>query len=258
MPTAFKAAVKADEFTALSDDVKALYAKSDFSDDVYVYAKEIDDFAELKAATKKEREARSVIEKELAAKAEFAKQFEGLNPEEIKEAIAFKQQSEEKKLLDEGEFEKIRAKDRDDTKAKLDAKDLEIAERDKFIDKEIFEAKLQSEFIGAGGILEASPDAINSLRAFTKFERKGIETSIKVLDEHGLDAGVSLDEFIKTKFREVKPWFFPASGAAGSGAGGGASGQGRGGSKSRSAMSVQEKSAYIAEHGQESYLKLPQ
>lgn len=48
---------------------------------------------------------------------------------------------------------------------------------------------------------------------------------------------------------------FDSSGASGAGSGNGSGGGGA--AKKRSAMGVEEKSAYIAQHGQEEYLKLP-
>lgn len=48
---------------------------------------------------------------------------------------------------------------------------------------------------------------------------------------------------------------FDGSGAAGTGSGGGSGGGGA--AKKRSQMTVEQKAAYVAEHGQEAYLKLP-
>lgn len=91
---------------------------------------------------------------------------------------------------------------------------------------------------------------------FKLVEEDGKKPRIVVLDEDGDVTDIKPEDFFNKLYKEKRPKFFKASGIGGSDAKQGTKGNGNA-PRTRSEMTLAQKSAFIAEHGQDAYFKLP-
>lgn len=208
----------------------------------------------LKSALQKERERAKQLEK-------LAKAAEGIDLEEYQtlktEAESRAQKDAEKK----GEWDKLRAQ-------MLEKHQTELKTREEKVG--LMRTALESYLVDAGATQElaAAKGVPGLLLPHVKSQVKVIEEDgsfqVRVVNAKGEPRVNGDGQFMTIKDlvsemrqSEIYARAFEGSGASGSGtppSGSGRSGQS---SKPRSQMSIDEKSAYIRDHGQDAYLKLP-
>lgn len=152
----------------------------------------------------------------------------------------------------------------EEAQAKLDALtkdyDAKLADRDSRIDKMMkanASASLKAELAKAGFIPEAIDDIAATALGRLEFADDGTPKVLtadgKPMIGSGPDHGATLTDLAQ-ELAKAKPY---AVRDGGKGGGGKQPGNGGTPDKKRSEFSAAEKSAYIAEHGQAAYLKLP-
>ncbi len=189
----------------------------------------------------------------------------GKTPEEIEALLAQQEENENKKLTDKGDFEALLAQH----KGKFE-KDLGAANQAVDFWKNKYQnADRTSNFSNALVKEKASAEGLELLPSIladrVKYEIEGDKITVKILSADkstpmagsGADGQATFADLVKeakTKF----PSLFEGNGHSGSGA---SDTGGKGGAHSnlkRSQMSIEQKSAFIAEHGQTEYMKLPE
>lgn len=188
---------------------------------------------------------------ELAKYKKLAKQAEGFDFDKARAAMEAAEKAEEEHLVKKGEFDKIL-----ETKERLWNEKITQTEAERneilngFVRKELELMYLQ-QFDGREGYSDL---AVERIIDKVEAERKDGKLDIKVKNSIG-DAKDELNKLFGA-LREQYPALFKADITAGSGA----SGSGTGGQSvttNRGSMSVAEKSAFIAKHGQDKFLQLP-
>jgi DNA-directed RNA polymerase subunit F len=157
---------------------------------------------------------------ELKKRSDITKQFDGLNPEEARKALAEMAKLEEQKLLNKQKFDEVLAR---------------------------------REAVALGVREDAVEDFAILLK--TKHLKPFDDNGTTVWKTHDETETVELEKFIPS-LKESKAMYFKANNASGSGASGSQSSSGIGGLK-RSSMTKQQKVDYIGEHGQQKYNQLP-
>jgi hypothetical protein len=223
----------------------------------------LEDIAPLKNAlthTKAERDEARKKAKEVDAWKTLGK-----TPEEIAALVAAADEAAAKKAKESGDFEAILAQHR--TKA---AEERAAAERERDTWKNNYVAvHVNTGLMQALNLGEATAEGIEVLPQIlasrAKAEAVDGKVSVTILDTagnamagSGADGKATFGDLVKEA--KVKfPSLFKGNGNSGSGAsnGTGKSAGGAPGNLKRSAMTIPQKTDYIAEHGQEAFLKLP-
>lgn len=208
----------AEEYESLTDeDVKALYKQKD---DGYIV--DIKGVLSAKDATKRKYEAEKAEREALASKYESLKVFEGKDPELVETALKTLTKAEEKKLIDKGEFEKIRLKDKEDfdNKYKTDiaAKESEISKFRTVLETQVTQKDVLAELINQGVIREknAPQKAVQLFMPYVKTEiTDDMKFKMKIVDDSGYDTGKTLQEAV-AEFKEDNPFLFTGNLAGGS------------------------------------------
>lgn len=182
---------------------------------------EVDDGAELRGALDHERSERKT------AKALLEK-FKGLDPDQAREALESIRELEDKKLRDQGNFEKLKERWREQQAKELSARDTRIASMDKELRKFKLDDKIRAAALKAGVQPRDIEDVMTLTSSHFELNESG---SISVLDRQGNPTLASVEEFFGQTYKADKPQFYGASGAGGSGAPVGGTGGGGGGQR---------------------------
>jgi hypothetical protein len=133
-----------DSIDGVDEAVKAFYVEQDgkYRLDVEGGFKTHDEINGLTSALNKERDARSKMEKTL-------KKFEGIeNPEDAVKALETIKNLDEKKLIDAGEVEKVKAEVAKAMQTKIDELQNAVAEKEQILTKELIGGRFaRSKFI---------------------------------------------------------------------------------------------------------------
>lgn len=186
------------------------------------------------------------------------KQYDGLDLEAAKEALRLKQELVDKKLIESGKLDELVNQRTERMKSDYDKKIQELSQQasqaQDFANR--FKGRVLSDEIrSAASLLGVIPSAIEDA-IYRGRELFTVDDEGKVIPKEsaGLDAkGAPLTtKAWLESMKETAPHWFPVP------KGGGASGSDGGkAAMSRSKMSSDEKLAFIQQHGQDSYLKLP-
>ncbi|AQS50546.1 hypothetical protein PAEH1_01455 [Paenalcaligenes hominis] len=190
-------------------------------------------------------------------------QFEGLDIDAVKAIVAKAGQDEESRLIAEGKIDEVVSRRTERLRGDLE-KQLQV-ERERADKAEAFANQFKDRVLSdsireaatkAGALAEAADDIILRARSVFRLNEDGLPVALDKDGEviYGKDGKTPLTplEWAES-LQETAPHLWPrAQGAGQTGDRGGKSG-----SKKRSDMTMQEKSAFIHEHGQEAFLKLP-
>ena len=229
---------------------KPIYVHDDGKEMPHDAAHSVATIARLNGEAKTHREAKEAAEKALKA-------FEGIeDPVAAKKAIQTMQNLDDKKLVDAGEVEKVKA---EAIKA-VEEKYAPIVQQ-----RDALEAQLHGELIG-GGFARSKYIQDNIVQATFGQHFKIEEGKVVAYDQNGekiysrVRPGelANVDEALESLVGGYQHKDLILNG--GKGTGGGFQSGGKGGAPTgmkRSEMSVSQRAEYIKEHGQESFLKLP-
>lgn len=193
---------------------------------------------------------------------QFKGQFEGLDVEAVKSLLQRASQDEETKLIAEGKIDEVvsrrteRLRGDYDKQLQAERERAEKAEafanrfKDKVLADSIREAALK-----AGALAEATDDIILRARNIFRLNEDGEPVAMDADGEviYGKDGKTPLTplEWAES-LREAAPHLWPRAVGAGP-----TGDKGAKGAKKRSDMTPEEMAAFIKEHGQAAYLKLP-
>lgn len=193
---------------------------------------------------------------------QFKGQFEGLDIEAVKGLLKKASEDEETKLIAEGKIDEVfnrrTERYRADVDKQIQAKDAEISRHveanKKLAGRALSDAILQAAS-KAGALPEAMEDIVQRARAAGWTVNEDGDVVAMSGDEPvlGKDGKTPLTphEWAES-LRESAPHLWPRAMGAGQ-----TGDKGAKGAKKRSDMTPEEMAAYIKEHGQEAYLKLP-
>lgn len=165
------------------------------------------------------------------------KDWDGLDPTEVRDMMDRLSKDEELKLLSEGKheeawskrLEKVGAKHQSEIDGLTADRDSATAERDRLAEQVrdlVIDQKVLSAFMGEKGLESAAPDVV--LRAKAAFK---IEDGTPIArDENGeiirgADGAITVEEWVGS-LKQSAPHLFPGSQGAGAGGAGGAAGGG--------------------------------
>src|SRR5690606_24260501 len=193
---------------------------------------------------------------------QFKGQFEGLDVEAVKSLLQRASQDEETKLIAEGKIDEVvsrrteRLRGDYDKQLQAERERAEKAEafakrfKDKVLADSIREAALKD-----GALAEATDDIILRARNTFRLNEDGEPVEMDAEGEviYGKDGKTPLTplEWAES-LREAAPHLWPRAQGAGP-----TGDKGAKGAKKRSDMTPEEMAAFIKEHGQAAYLKLP-
>lgn len=191
----------------------------------------------------------------------------GKTPEEIEQLIAAATEADTKKLREKGDFDALLAQHQDKWNKEKTGLEAELnsaraSERSAIIENRLNTALAKAGVTAEG--LDLLPGRLNGRIDLQTVDGKRV---IKILQADGTtpmagsaqDGTATFDDLVK-EAQKSWPSLFKGTDAGGSGTAGGkgGAGGGSGGSaKPRSKMTIPEKAAYIREHGQEAFNKLP-
>lgn len=190
----------------------------------------------------------------------------GKTPEEIEALLAAEAERETKKLQDKGDFETLLNQHKSNWQKDLDKANSAVD----FWKNKYQNADRSNNFVSELTKAEATVEGLDLLPSIlsdrVSYSIDGDKITVKILSADkttpmagsgadGLATFADLVKEAKTKY----PSLFKGNGHSGSGASdtGRKDGSNPPGNLKRSTMSTTEKAAYVAEHGQEAYLKLP-
>ncbi|TGV06470.1 hypothetical protein E4695_13015 [Alcaligenaceae bacterium 429] len=194
----------------------------------------------------------------------FKSQFDGLDIEAVKAVVSKAGQDEETRLIAEGKIDEVVSRRterlRGDLEKQLQAERERADKADAFANQ--FKDRVLSDSIReaaskAGALAEASDDIILRARSVFSLNEDGVPVAVDKDGQviYGKDGKTPLSPLEWAEgLRESASHLWPRAQGAGQVGDKG----GKGGGKKRSEMSALEMAAYIKEHGQEAYLKLPQ
>lgn len=194
----------------------------------------------------------------------FKSQFDGLDIEAVKAIVSKAGQDEETRLIAEGKIDEVVSRRTERLRGDLE-KQLQ-AERDRADKAETFANQFKDRVLSdsireaaskAGALAEASDDIILRARSVFSLNEDGVPVAVDKDGQviYGKDGKTPLSPLEWAEgLRESASHLWPRAQGAGQVGDKG----GKGGGKKRSEMSALEMAAYIKEHGQEAYLKLPQ
>lgn len=194
----------------------------------------------------------------------FKSQFDGLDIEAVKAIVSKAGKDEETRLIAEGKIDEVVSRRTERLRGDLE-KQLQ-AERDRADKAETFANQFKDRVLSdsireaaskAGALAEASDDIILRARSVFSLNEDGVPIAVDKDGQviYGKDGKTPLSPLEWAEgLRESASHLWPRTQGAGQVGDKG----GKGGGKKRSEMSALEMAAYIKEHGQEAYLKLPQ
>ena len=192
--------------------------------------------------------------------------FEGVDPEKARQALAKLQEIEEKHLLDEGKVDELLAQRTERMRVSFEtekgAMSQALTEKDRTISQLQEKVRgfiLSNAIAGAATAAKVKPTAIELIRNMARDvwqfgdndEFQAYQGNTPIM---GKDAKpIAMKEWVEG-LRQNHPYLFEDSYGGGAGRG---NGSGQAGNLQRSKMTVEEKSAYITEHGQTAFQRLP-
>lgn len=224
----------------------------------------LEDTSGLKSALEKERQASKDAKRKLAEAEQFKQQFEGIDLDAMKGLLQKASQDEETRLIAEGKIDEVVSRRTERLRGDLE-KQLQ-AERDRADKADAFANQFKDRVLSdsireaaskAGALAEASDDIILRARSVFSLNEDGVPVAVDKDGQviYGKDGKTPLSPLEWAEgLRESASHLWPRAQGAGQVGDKG----GKGGGKKRSEMSALEMAAYIKEHGQEAYLKLPQ
>jgi len=237
---------------------KASYTKVG---DVFILGKiKIEDTAGLKSAAQARADERDAARAEVRAAKDA-----GFTLEEWNEYQASKETKVADDLKKKGDWETNEKRIRDANKVALDAKDAEIARKDKALHSEMIVSRATKALVEAGaneqGLDWLTPKLVGAL----KIVDEGGTLIPRVVDESGevrrnASGNPMTEQELAAEFKSNEKYgsAFKASGAGGTGSQPNAGGGGNGAVRTKADLKTDaDKSAYIHEHGSEKYLDLP-
>lgn len=213
-----------------------------------------DDVAPLKNALDREKAQRREFAKKL-------KQFDGVDLEKYNELLEKQREAEEKKLLDEGEVEKLIEKRtlrmREDHEKELQETKQKLTHLESKLRSEVVTSKVNKAAVAANVLDEKSLRLIEMMAANSiKFKDDGTYAIFEGDEEQfGSDGQpLSIEEWMTDLASEYPNLFKDSQGSEARKQ----TSRSTVTKKPRSQMTVKEKSAFIAEQGQEAFLALPE
>lgn len=193
----------------------------------------------------------------------FKSQFDGLDLDAVKAIVSKAGEDEETRLIAEGKIDEVVSRRTERLRGDLE-KQLQV-ERERADKAEAFANQFKERVLSdsireaatkAGALAEAADDIILRARSVFSLNEDGMPVALDKDGEviYGKDGKTPLTplEWAES-LQEAAPHLWPrAQGAGQTGDRGGKSS-----GKKRSEMTMQEKSAFIHEHGQDAFLKLP-
>lgn len=214
-----------------------------------------EDPAGLKSALEKERSEKKDRDRQLR---EMQKQYDGIDPEKTREMLSRLEQDEESKLIAEGKMDEVinqrTERMRSDFESKLTQAQQEAEAAKTFAGK--FRSRVLSDEIRSAaskiGIVDtAVTDAVYRAKELFEVDDEG---NVVPTEAAGLDANgkpLTPETWLESMRDNASHWFPTPKG------GGAPGNDGKGSGQKRSAMSAEQKHAYIQKHGQQAYLRLP-
>jgi len=249
-----------DSLDSLDESVRSLYVEENgkFRLDIDGY----EDPANLKTALQKERDAAKEAKRKLTAAEQFQAQFEGLDIDAVKGLLSKVNEDEETRLIADGKIDEVLSRRTERLRGDYD-KQLQEA-KDRAEKAEAFASQFKGKVLAdsireaaqkAGALAEASEDIILRARSIFQLNENGEPVAVDKDGEaiYGKDGKTPLTplEWAES-LREAAPHLWPRAQGAGP-----TGDKGAKGAKKRSDMSPEEMAAFIKEHGQSAYLKLP-
>ena len=186
----------------------------------------------------------------------------GASPDEIKALLDAQRKATEDDAAKKGNFEKVLEEREKKWSAEINKRDERIKGMESSLDRALRHSEATQAITEAKGSVRLLMPHVVSRTSLEEHEESGYR--VVVLDDNGKrrfgpdGEPMTVAELIQ-EMRE-DPEFqtaFEGSGASGGGTAGKAGGQSGTGRVKRSAMTSAEKGAYIREHGQAAFLKLP-
>jgi hypothetical protein len=256
-----------EEFGAVDEALKGQYKKQDDGS----YQLEIDGLAgDPKSLQKAVRDARKDADAAKARLKALEEQFSGVDLEEIKKLREEQEQREQDALTKAGEWDKLKGQMNEAHAKALQRKDEEAAVLRKALETHLIDAQATSAISTAKG---STLLLLPHVKSHTKVVQENGQYRVQVVDDTGsprVDASgnpLSIAQLIE-EMKKAPDYqrAFEGSGASGGGGGDGSS-NGNGdaagrppanqGNLLRSKMNIDQKSAYIAEHGEAKFLQIP-
>lgn len=238
-----KPIVTADEFSALDADEQALYKKR--GDSEYIL-----DVAGIRNALTHERNNFDTFKKEV----EPLLAFKGLDASKVKNLLEKDESERQKQKLKEQGFEETLAQTQLAAKEAQDKLNQEWQQKHDGVLNNLKTETLKNYLTANGVLADRAKYALADLNDLVDLDIS--DNGIALKKKGGIGDAKELEAIIGG-LKEKSPFFFAPNGASGSGASGSEGNGGGTGGTNRSAMTVAEKSAYVAKHGQEAYNKLP-
>jgi len=209
----------------------------------------------LKSALEKERSEKKERDRQLR---EMQKQFDGIDPEKTREMLSRLEQDEEAKLIAEGKMDEVIQQRTERMRADYDRK-LTDAQKEAEAAKTFagkFRSRVLSDEIRSAaakvGIVDtAVTDAVYRAKDLFEVDNEG---NVVPTEAAGLDASgkpLTPESWLESMRDSASHWFPTPKGGQAPG------NDGKGGGQKRSAMTAEQKHAYIQKHGQQAYLRLP-
>lgn len=223
--------------------------------------------AKIVAGLKKKNSELLTAQKDLKNKLNV---LEGLDPKEVSEALKNHRSQQERKMMDEGKIDELLERRTErmikDHEAKQRAKDNKIAEQDKKIEelvRTLNKTVLTSAISSAAAVSGVRPQAVGFLQKLAE-EMWRVEegNKLRAYDSTGPIMGkdtkpISVQEWVSSLRGEHDYLFQDSFGGDAGGRGTSKAGSNSGSKLKRSEMTVAEKTAFIAEHGNEAFYRLP-
>ncbi len=240
-----QAVLDSSSYEQLDESLKSLYVAS--GDGFTIDLPE----AEAEKLTRTLNEKLDNKRKELKNVHDRVKDFDGMDPAEVKEALELKNKLREKKLIEKGDYDA----------AKKELLDAETAKYTKLAEE--FDAyvsstsvtSLKQKLVEGYGVQAADAEDVADLLMLHKIQASRTPEGIDWVNKDSIGDKADLDS-IMAEFKEAKPKYFDNDLTPGTG---GEGGKGSGGatSKRKSEMTAKESSDYIKKHGQAAYHALP-
>lgn len=250
-----KLKVLVDKLDDVEEPFRGLYVETE--DKKFRLDADIEDVTGLKNSVQATRKERDEAQKQIQAWKKLGK-----TPEEIEALLAQQEEAERTKAEKAGEWDKLKVQMNEKHQQELAKREDEIKKRDAQIERLMIESTATQAIAAAEGVPTL---LLPHIKASTKILHEDGQYSVRVVDDKGNPRVNGKGDFLtiadlveEMKKSEVFGVAFKAKGGGGGAPpAGGGGGNPPAGGKPRSKMTQQEKSAYIAEHGQAAYLNLP-
>jgi len=235
----------------------------------FVPKDKVEDVTGLKTALGKERDNAKAAARELAKIKESI--GEDFDPDEYQNLRKAAKEREEQEITRKGEWDKLKTQMLEGHSKELDKR----SKREEHLVRTLTVERIDKEAAMVCGELKGNATLLMPhIRAKTKLVEEDGQFQVRIVDEQG-NPRVNADgkylgirELVsEMQSQDVFAGAFAGTGNSGGGSSGaagskGATGTGGGkppaGDKKRSAMTVQEKVAFLTEHGQDAFMNLPQ